>query len=61
MIKARVRSLYYKDLQGVPLKMEMTMPQGTMVMEVTEIKKQTLSGFRFSNTGRIYKTALPGH
>lgn len=33
---------FYSEIDGVPLKMEMTMPEMDMTMEVTEIKKQTL-------------------
>jgi hypothetical protein len=53
-------SLYYKDLQGVPLKMEMTMPQGSMIMEVTEIKKQVLPASDFQIPAGFTITALPG-
>ncbi len=54
------QSMYYKDLDGVPLKMEMTMPQGTMTMEVTEIKKQTLPASDFEVPSGFTKTALMG-
>lgn len=54
------QSMYYKDLEGVPLKMEMTMPQGTMVMEVLEIKKQTLPASDFEIPAGFTKTAMPG-
>ncbi len=37
------QSMFYENIEGVPLKMEMTMPEGTMTMEVTEIKKESLS------------------
>lgn len=42
------QSLFYKQIEGVPLKMEMMMPQGKMVMEVTELKKQSLSSADFA-------------
>lgn len=54
------QSMYYKDLDGVPLKMEMTMPQGTMMMEVIEIKKQTLPASDFEIPAGFTKTAMPG-
>jgi len=41
------QSMFYKDIEGVPLKMEMTMPEGSMMMEVTEIKKESLSDSLF--------------
>ncbi len=41
------QSMFYQDIEGVPLKMEMTMPEGTMTMEVTEIKKESLSASLF--------------
>jgi hypothetical protein len=53
-------ALYYKDLEGVPLKMEMTMPQGTMTMEVTEIKKQSLPASDFQIPAGFTQTAAPG-
>jgi hypothetical protein len=37
------QTMFYENIEGVPLKMEMTMPEGTMTMEVTEIKKESLS------------------
>ncbi|MBA4056229.1 MAG: hypothetical protein C0490_16055 [Marivirga sp.] len=42
------QSLFYDQIEGVPLKMEMMMPQGKMVMEVTELKKQSLSSGDFA-------------
>jgi hypothetical protein len=41
------QSMFYKNIDGVPLKMEMTMPEGTMTMEVKEIKKESLSSSLF--------------
>ncbi len=41
------QSMYYKEIEGVPLKMEMTMPEGSMTMEVKEIKKESLSATLF--------------
>jgi hypothetical protein len=38
---------YFDKVDGVPLKMEMTMPEGKMVMQVTEIKRQSLPATAF--------------
>lgn len=54
------QAMYYKDLEGVPLKIEMTMPQGTMLMEVKEIKKQTLPASDFQVPSGFTQTAAPG-
>lgn len=43
----RNQYMFYKDIEGVPLKMEVTMPEGSMIMEVTEIKKESLSSSLF--------------
>jgi len=42
------QSFFYEQIEGVPLKMEMMMPQGKMVMEVTDLKKQSLSSADFA-------------
>ncbi|HTF21257.1 MAG TPA: DUF4412 domain-containing protein [Chryseolinea sp.] len=42
------QSMWYAEIDGVPLKVEMKMPQGNMVMEATEIKKQSLSAADFA-------------
>jgi hypothetical protein len=39
--------MFYENIEGVPLKVEMTMTEGKMAMEVTEIKKETLSASLF--------------
>ena len=54
------QAMYYKDLDGVPLKVEMTMPQGTMVMQVTEIKKETLPASDFEIPAGFTKTSFMG-
>lgn len=41
-------SMYYEGLEGTPLKMELTTPQMIMVMEATEIKKETLPASDFA-------------
>jgi hypothetical protein len=55
------QKMYYKDIEGVPLRMEMTMPQGTMVMQVTEIKKETLSSSDFQIPTGFTETKFSGH
>jgi hypothetical protein len=40
-------SFYFDKVDGVPLKMEMMMPEGNMVMEAVEIKKQSLPASDF--------------
>jgi hypothetical protein len=54
------QSMYYENLEGVPLKMEMTMPQAKMIMEVKEIKKETLSNSVFEIPAGFTETKLPG-
>ncbi|HEY5824241.1 MAG TPA: DUF4412 domain-containing protein [Cyclobacteriaceae bacterium] len=34
---------FYDNIEGVPLQIEMSMPEGKMTMEATEIKKESLS------------------
>ncbi|HEY9045259.1 MAG TPA: DUF4412 domain-containing protein [Ohtaekwangia sp.] len=40
--------VYFDKIDGVPLKVEMTTPQGSMIMEVKEIKKQSLPAADFT-------------
>lgn len=42
------QSLFYEKIEGVPLKIEMTMPQGNMVMQATSIKRQSLNASDFT-------------
>lgn len=51
---------YYKNLEGIPLKTEMTTAQGTMIMEATEIKKQTLPASDFEIPAGFTKTNFMG-
>lgn len=37
------RAMFYEQVEGVPMKMEMTMPQGTMVMEALEVKRSSVA------------------
>lgn len=53
--------MYYEGLEGVPLKMEMKMPQANVVMQVVEIKKETLSGSTFEIPAGFTETKMPGH
>ena len=41
------QSMFYEGMEGVPLRIESITPQGNMVMEVTEIKKESLSAADF--------------
>lgn len=40
--------LLYEGIEGVPLKMEISMPEAKMVMEVMEIKKESLNASDFT-------------
>ncbi|HTE30787.1 MAG TPA: DUF4412 domain-containing protein [Chryseolinea sp.] len=42
------QSMFYDKIEGVPLKIEMKTPQGSMIMEVTDIKKQSIPAAEFS-------------
>ncbi len=42
------QKMYYEQIEGVPLKMEMKTPQALMTMEVTDIKKQSLPASDFA-------------
>jgi hypothetical protein len=53
------QSIFYDKIDGVPLKMEMKMPQGKMVMEVSEIRKQSLSASDFVIPADFKETKLP--
>lgn len=50
--------MWYSEIDGVPLKIEMKMPQGTMVMEATEIKKQSLPASDFAIPAGFKETSL---
>jgi hypothetical protein len=41
-------ALFYEQIAGVPLKIEMRHPKGTMVMEVVDIKRQPLNAVDFT-------------
>ncbi len=42
------RMTFFKQIDGVPLKVEMNMPEGTMLMEATQIKRESLSSSDFT-------------
>ncbi|HKZ37051.1 MAG TPA: DUF4412 domain-containing protein [Chryseolinea sp.] len=42
------QSFFYEKIEGVPLKIEIKQPQGAMIMEATEFKKQSLPASDFS-------------
>jgi len=42
------QQILYEGIDGVPLRMEMTMPEARMTMEVMEIKKESLSAAQFT-------------
>jgi Domain of unknown function (DUF4412) len=41
-------ALFYEKIEGVPMRVEMPNPQGRMLMEMTEYKKQSLSSADFT-------------
>lgn len=55
------QSLFYDNIEGVPLKMEMSMPEAKMVMQVTEIKKESLPNSTFAIPAGFTETKLPGY
>ena len=54
------QSMFYENIEGVPLKMEMITPQMKMVMEVTEIKKGALPASTFEIPAGFTETQIPG-
>ncbi len=45
------QSFFYEKIEGVPLKIEIKQPQGAMIMEAVEFKKQSLPASDFSLPG----------
>jgi len=43
----RGNHMFYSSIEGVPLQIEMSTPEGKMTMEVTEVKKESLSADLF--------------
>jgi hypothetical protein len=52
--------MFYEQIDGVPLKMEMSMPQGNMVMEAAEIKRGPLNADDFKIPADFTETKGPG-
>lgn len=50
--------MWYSEIDGVPLKLEMKMPQGNMIMEATEIKKQSLPASDFAIPSGFKETSF---
>jgi hypothetical protein len=44
----RGQSFFYEGVEGMPLKVEASTPQGKMIMEVTDIKKESLNAADFA-------------
>jgi hypothetical protein len=42
------QGIFYEKVDGIPLKMEVIQPEGTMTMEAVDLKKQSLSASEFS-------------
>lgn len=55
----RSQKIYYDKIDGVPLKIEMHMEQGNMVMEAKEIKKQSLPAADFTVPADYKKVDAP--
>ena len=53
-------ALFYDKIEGVPLKIEMASPQGNMVMEVAEIKRETLNANDFTIPSDFTEVKMPG-
>lgn len=56
----RGQSMFYENIEGVPLKMEMVTPQMKMEMVVTEIKKGSLPASAFEIPAGYTETKIPG-
>jgi hypothetical protein len=53
------QSMFYDGIDGVPLKMEMSMEQGKMTMEVAEIKRQPMNADDFKIPADFTETKSP--
>jgi hypothetical protein len=42
------QGIFYEKVDGIPLKMQVIQPEGTMTMEAVDLKKQSLSASEFS-------------
>jgi hypothetical protein len=53
-------SLFYEQIEGVPLKIEMSMPKGNMKMEATEIKRESIKAEDFIVPADYKEVKMPG-
>ena len=53
-------SMFYDKIEGVPLKIEMGSPEGNMIMEITEMKRETLNGGDFTIPSDYKEVKMPG-
>ncbi len=56
---SRTQKIYYDKIDGVPLKIEIHVEQGNMVMEAKEIKKQSLAVSDFTLPADYKKVDMP--
>ena len=54
------RPMLPEGVDGVPLKIEATQPMGKMVMEVTEVKRESLSASDFTIPSDYKEGKMPG-
>ena len=52
------QQMWYAQIDGVPLKVEMNMPGASMVMEVTEIRKQSIPASDFAIPAGFKETTM---
>ena len=53
-------SLFYEGIEGAPLKMEMSMKEGNTVMEVTDIKRESLNAADFTIPADFKEVKMQG-
>ncbi len=53
-------SLFYEGIEGVPLKMEMSMKEGNMVMEVMDMKRESLNAADFTIPSDFKEVKMQG-
>lgn len=54
------QQMFYEKVEGVPLRVEVASPQGNILMEVTEIKRESLSDAEFTIPAGYKEVKLPG-
>ena len=54
------QSMFYDQIVGVPLKMEFSTPQGNMIMEAIEIKREKLNDSDFTIPADFKEVKMPG-